>query len=124
MSNVKGTNSKRSKKKLSAAEREALLRTLQTRFEKNLSRHKGLEWETVQARLKEQPDKLWSLHEMERTGGEPDVVGQDKKTGEYIFYDCSAESPTAAEIFVTTAKRSRPGKWPNPETTRWTWPRT
>lgn len=76
-----------------AARREELLRALKARFEKNMSRHKGLEWSGVQAKLEASPEKLWSLSEMERTGGEPDVVGQDKKTGEYIFYDCSAESP-------------------------------
>jgi len=70
-----------------------LLNTLKTRFEKNKQRHKGIEWAKVQAKLEANPDKLWPLNEMEITGGEPDVVGQDKKTGEYIFYDCSAESP-------------------------------
>ena len=73
--------------------RGALLRTLSARFEKNMNRHHGLQWPAVQARLEANPEKLWSLHEMERTGGEPDVVGHDKKTGEYVFYDCSAESP-------------------------------
>ena len=82
-----------SKKKLSPEQREELLRALKARFDKNMSRHKGLEWAKVQAKLEANTEKLWSLHEMERTGGEPDVVGQDKKTGEYIFYDCSAESP-------------------------------
>ena len=72
---------------------EALLNALKTRFEKNMNRHKSLEWANVQARLEANTEKLWSLNEMERTGGEPDVVGHDKKTGEYIFYDCSAESP-------------------------------
>jgi len=83
------------KKKLSAEQREELLRTLRARFEKNRSRHKDIEWTKVQARLDTATagEKLWSLYEMERTGGEPDVVGQDKKTGKYIFYDCSAESP-------------------------------
>ena len=81
------------KKKLSAEQRNELLKTLKARFEKNMNRHKGLEWPKVQARLEANPEKLWSLHEMERTGGEPDVVGHDKKTGEYIFYDCSEESP-------------------------------
>jgi hypothetical protein len=81
------------KKKLSPAQQEALIKTLKTRFEKNMNRHKGLEWPKLQARLEANPEKLWSLHEMETTGGEPDVVGHDKKTGEYIFYDCSAESP-------------------------------
>jgi hypothetical protein len=81
------------KKGLSPEQREELLRALKARFEKNVNRHKGLEWAEVQARLETNSDKLWSLHEMERTGGEPDVVGHDKKTGGYIFYDCSAESP-------------------------------
>jgi hypothetical protein len=79
---------------LPAERREELLRTVKARFEKNMTRHKGLEWAEVQARLEAKPEKLWSLHEMERTGGEPDVVGHDTKTGEYVFYDCSAESPT------------------------------
>lgn len=78
---------------LSAGKREELLNTLKARFEKNSKRHKGLEWANVQSRLSGMEAKLWSLNEMEQTGGEPDVVGFDKKTGEYIFYDCSAESP-------------------------------
>jgi hypothetical protein len=81
------------KKKLSPEQREELLKTLKARFEKNMNRHKGLEWAKVQAKLEANTEKLWSLNEMERTGGEPDVVGHDKKAGEYIFYDCSAESP-------------------------------
>src|ERR1044072_7146878 len=81
------------KKKLSAEQRAELLATLKTRFEKNANRHKGIDWAKVQAKLEGAAAKLWSLSEMERTGGEPDVVGYDKKTGEYIFYDCSAESP-------------------------------
>ena len=81
------------KKELSPEQREELLRALKARFEKNMNRHKGLEWAKVQAKLEANTEKLWSLNEMERTGGEPDVVGHDKKTGEYIFYDCSAESP-------------------------------
>src|SRR5207253_2463966 len=81
------------KKKLSAGQREELLKTLKARFEKNMNRHKGLEWAKVKAKLEAHTEKLWPLNEMERTGGEPDVVGHDKKTGEYIFYDCSAESP-------------------------------
>jgi hypothetical protein len=81
------------KKELSPEQREELLGTLKARFEKNMNRHKNLEWAEVQAKLEANPIKLWSLSEMERTGGEPDVVGFDKKTGEYIFYDCSAESP-------------------------------
>lgn len=80
-------------KDMKAQEREELLSALKARFEKNMSRHDGLEWAKVQARLEANPEKLRSLNEMERTGGEPDVVGHDKKTGEYIFYDCSAESP-------------------------------
>ncbi len=81
------------KKELSQEQREALLGALKARFEKNMNRHQGLEWDQVQAKLEAHPEKLWSLHEMERTGGEPDVVGHDEKTGEYIFYDCSPESP-------------------------------
>jgi hypothetical protein len=86
-------NSKGNKKELSPEQREELLRALKARFEKNMSRHKGLNWAKVQAKLEAGSEKMWSLNEMERTGGEPDVVGHDKKTGEYIFYDCSAESP-------------------------------
>ena len=81
------------KKKLSPAQREELLSALKARFEKNMNRHQGLEWAKVQAKLEANPEKLWSLNEMERTGGEPDVVSHDKKTGDYNFYDCSAESP-------------------------------
>jgi hypothetical protein len=81
------------KKELAPAEREELLRVLKARFEKNMNRHKGLEWAKVEAKLEANAEKLWSLNEMERTGGEPDVVGHDTETGEYIFYDCSAESP-------------------------------
>ena len=81
------------KKEFSSEQREELLRALKARFEKNMNRHKGLEWAKVQAKLEANTEKLWSLNEMERTGGEPDVVGNDKKTGEYIFCDCSAESP-------------------------------
>src|SRR5437762_912638 len=84
------------KKELSPEQRKELLRALKARFERNMNRHKGLEWAKVQANLEANPDKLWSLNEMERTGGEPDVVGHDKKgasPGEYFFYDCSAESP-------------------------------
>ena len=80
-------------KELSPEQSEELRRALKARFEKNINRHKGLEWADVQAKLEADTEKLWSLNEMERTGGEPDVVGHDKKTGEYIFYDCSAESP-------------------------------
>ena len=81
------------KKQLSSEQREELLKTLKSRFEKNMNRHKGHEWAKVEARLEANEGKLWSLYEMERTGGEPAVVGLDKKTGEYVFYDCSPESP-------------------------------
>jgi hypothetical protein len=84
---------KSNRKILPAERRDELLRALKARFGKNMSRHKGIEWAVVQARLEANPEKIWSLDEMEITGGEPDVVGHDKKTGEYIFYDCSAESP-------------------------------
>src|SRR4030095_6986702 len=86
-------NSTSKKKELSPKQCEELLRALKARFEKNTNRHKGLEWAKIQAKLEGNTEKLWSLNEMERTGGEPDVVGHDKKTGEYIFNDCSAESP-------------------------------
>src|ERR1700690_87974 len=84
---------KKNKKELSPEQRKELLGALKARFEKNRNRHQGLEWAQVQAKLEANAEKLWSLSEMERTGGEPDVVGHDKKTGEYIFYDCSVESP-------------------------------
>lgn len=84
---------KSNKKTLSPEQHKELLSTLKARFEKNMSRHKGLEWAKVQAKLEANTEKLWSLNEMERTAGEPDVVGYDKKTGEYIFFDCSAETP-------------------------------
>src|SRR5215475_6854867 len=83
----------KTKKKLSPKQREELLSALKARFEKNRNRHQGVEWAKVQAKLEANPEKLWSLNEMESTGGEPDVVGHDKKTGAYVFYDCSAESP-------------------------------
>ena len=82
-----------SKKTLSAERRNELLQVLEVRFGKNMKRHKGVEWVAVKARLEAMPEKLWTLNEMERTGGEPDVVGQDKKTGEYFFVDCSVKSP-------------------------------
>src|SRR5438270_4732658 len=81
------------KKDLSPEQREELLRALKARFEKNMNRHKGFEWAKAKAKLEANAEKMWSLNEMEKTGGEPDVVGHDKKTGEYIFFDCSAESP-------------------------------
>lgn len=83
----------KTKKQLSPEQGEELLKALKARFENNMNRHQGLEWAKVEARLEANAEKLWSLNEMERTGGEPDVVGQDRKTGEYIFFDCSAESP-------------------------------
>lgn len=87
------------KKKLSAEQHDELLKKIKTRFEKNMTRHKGLDWTKVQAKLEASPDKLWSLNEMENTGGEPDVVAFDKKTGEYIFCDCSPESPAGRRSF-------------------------
>jgi hypothetical protein len=89
----------KAKKELSAEQREKLLRALQARFEENMNRHEGVEWAKVKAKLEAATEKLWSLGEMERTGGEPDVVGHDKKTGEYIFFDCSAESPKERRSF-------------------------
>jgi hypothetical protein len=90
---TRARNINSNKKDLSPEQREELLRALKARFENNMNRHKGLDWAKVQAKLEANAEKLWSLNEMERTGGEPDVVGHDKKTGEHIFYDCSAESP-------------------------------
>jgi len=87
------SNKVSNKKELSPEQREELLTALKARFEKNTNRHQGLEWAKVRARLEANAEKLWALNEMERTGGEPDVVGQDKQTGEYVFYDCSPESP-------------------------------
>src|ERR1700694_1346081 len=92
-------NKTSNQKELSPSQCEELLSALKARFEKNKDRHKSLEWLKVQARLEANAEKLWSLHEMERTGGEPDVVGHDKKTGEYVFYDCSAESPKGRRSF-------------------------
>jgi len=93
ISSLKYEGMKSNKKNLSSSQCKELLSTLKTRFEKNMNRHKGVEWANVKAKLESNDEKLWSLNEMERTGGEPDVVGYDKKTAEYIFYDCSAESP-------------------------------
>jgi hypothetical protein len=95
MNNLKSNK----KKELSPKQREELLTALKARFEKNLNRHKGLEWAKVQAKLEANAEKLWSLNEMERTGGEPDVVGQDKNSGEIIFFDCSAQSPKGRVSF-------------------------
>ncbi len=84
----------KTKMELSPQQREQLLKVLKSRFEKNMNRHKGLDWDKVQGKLQANPEKLWSLNEMEKTGGEPDVVAYDKKTNQFIFYDCSPESPT------------------------------
>jgi len=86
-------NTHSNKKDLSREQRERLLKALKDRFQKNMNLHQGLEWATVQAKLEANAERLWSVNEMERTGGEPDIVGHDKQTGEYCFYDCSAESP-------------------------------
>ena len=93
------TNVKSNKKELSSKQRDELLAALKARFDANKARHPGLVWAKVQARLEARPDKLWSLAEMERTGGEPDVVGQDKKSGEFVFMDCSAQSPKGRVSF-------------------------
>jgi hypothetical protein len=110
------------KKKLSPEQREELLSALKVRFEKNMNRHKGLEWAKVQTKLEAclsgrqaNAEKLWSLNEMERTGGEPDVVGHDKKTGEYIFYDCSAESPKGRRSFCYDGEALESRKEHKPE---------
>ena len=100
---------KSAKRNLSTDQKTDLLKTLKARFEKNMGRHKGVEWSKVHAKIEANPDKLWSLNEMERTGGEPDVVGVDKKTGEYLFYDCSAETPSGRRsvCYDDEALRSR-----------------
>lgn len=101
--------------KLTAAQKEKLLSTLKTRFEKNKNRHKNIKWESVQAKLESSPAKLWSLNEMEITGGEPDVVDYNKKTGAYIFYDCSAESPTGRRSFCYDAEALKSRKEHKPK---------
>src|SRR6266436_2626185 len=103
------------KKELSPEQREELLRALKARFEKNMNRHKGLEWAKVKAKLEANAEKLWSLNEMERTGGEPDVVGHDKTTGEYIFFDCSAESPKGRRSLCYDRKALESRKEHKPE---------
>jgi len=110
MKATRARNINSNKRELSPEQREELLRALKARFENNVNRHQGLEWAKVRAKLEAHAEKLWSLNEMERTGGEPDVVGDDKKTDEYIFYDCSAKVLKAAEVFATTAKRWNQGK--------------
>ena len=103
------------KKDLSAEQRKELTRALKARFEKNMNRHKDLEWAQVQAKLEASAEKLWSLNEMEKTGGEPDVVGHDKKTGEYTFYDCSAESPKGRRSVCYDRQALRSRKEHKPE---------
>src|ERR1700745_3344033 len=98
-------NINNNKKGLSPEQCEQLIRALKARFEKNMNRHEGLEWAKIQAKLEANTEKLWSLDEMERTGGEPDVVGHDKKMGEYIFMIVRWKALKAAEVFVMTAKR-------------------
>lgn len=98
------------KKELSAKQNEELLYTLKIRYGKNMNRHKGIEWAKIEAKLEADTEKLWSLHEMEITGGEPDIVGHDKKTGEYIFSIVHRKALKAAEVFVTTMKRWKQGK--------------
>src|SRR5947207_57619 len=112
---------KSNKKELSPKQREELIKALRGRFEKNMSRHKGLEWAKVQARLDANAEKLWSLNEMERTGGEPDVVSLDKKTGEYIFYDCSAETPKGRTSVCYDLEGLESRKEHKPKTTPWIW---
>jgi hypothetical protein len=110
-------NSTSNKKQLSPKQRDELLAALKARFERNLNRHKGLNWAKVEARLEADAEKLWSLNEMERTGGEPDVVGHDKKTGEYIFWDCSAESPKGRTSFCYDRKGLESRKEHRPKNT-------
>jgi hypothetical protein len=102
-------------KDMNAEQREELLKALKARFEKNMHRHQGLEWAKVQAKLEANPEKLWSLNEMERTGGEPDVVGYDEKTGEYVFYDCSTESPEGRRNVCYDREGLEARKAPKPE---------
>jgi len=104
------------KKQLSPAQCNEILDALKTRFEKNMNRHQGLEWANVQAKLEANPEKLWSLNEMERTGGEPDVVGFDKKSGEIFFYDCSAESPSGRRSVCYDREALESRKEPKPKT--------
>lgn len=102
-------------KKLSASQQKGLLNTLKNRFEENLNRHKGVEWAKVQAKLESSTEKIWSLYEMETTGGEPDIVGYDKKTGEYIFFDCSAETPAGRRNLCYDRKALESRKEHKPE---------
>lgn len=109
------------RKMLASEQRDNLLGTLKVRFENNMGRHRGLEWTQIQVGLNANPEKLWSLQEMERTGGEPDVVGHDQKTGKYVFYDLSAETPKAAAASLTTVRASRREKNTGPKTPRSIW---
>jgi hypothetical protein len=102
-------------KKISSEQRTELLEVLKSRFEKNMGRHKGLVWVAIEGKLKAAPKKVWSLYEMERTGGEPDVVGFDKKTGEYIFNDCAEESPKGRRSFCYDAEALKARKENQPE---------
>lgn len=111
------SNMKKDKKKLTTEQSEALFERLRTRFEQNRDRHKSLKWDEVQAKLKANPEKLWSLYEMEKTGGEPDVVGHDKKSDEYLFYDCSAESPKGRRSICYDRKALESRKAHKPEDT-------
>jgi hypothetical protein len=111
------------KKTAPAGDRDALLRSLEARFEAHMERHKGMKWADVRARLEARPEKLKALLEMERSGGEPDVVGQDKKTGELRFVDCSPETPRDVEASATTARRSTAARSTSPRETSWTRPR-
>jgi len=108
-----GLNSK--KKNLSPQQREQLFQALQVRFEKNMNRHEGLAWAPIQAKLEASAEELWSLNEMERTGGEPDVIGRDERTGEYRFYDCSAESPKGRRSFCYDREALESRKQHKPE---------
>lgn len=107
---------KNAERKLSPEQREELLRVLKARFDKNMNRHKALEWAKVQAKLEANTEKLWSLNEMEKTDGEPDVVGHDNETDEYIFYDCSAESPKGRRSVCYDREALESRKDPKPET--------
>ena len=118
---IKARNINSHKKDLSPGQCEELLRALKARFEKNTNRHKDLEWAKVQAKLEVNAEKLPSLNEMERTGGEPDVVGHDKKTGEYIFYDCSAETPKGRTSVCYDLEGLESRKEHKPKTTPWIW---
>ena len=109
------------KKVLAKEDQERLLQTLKERFEQNMERHKGLTWDSVQARLEVNPAGLWSLHEMERTGGEPDVVGVDEQTGGYIFVDCAKETPSGRTNLCYDDEALESRRRTNPQAARWAW---